>query len=203
MFPPDIISSVAADFTTETLESGANDGRNSLNKARCNKTEVMDSSSTVPLINYLYSYPFVSFLESLTNIKNLVPDPSLFGGGLHAILSGGFLKVHTDFNWHPNLKLWRRVNVFIYLNEDWEDNYGGALELWNGNLTHCFHRIMPLANRLVIFSSSGNSYHGHPRPLNTPNHVMRKSIAMYFYSVEPPPGESPSSSFRNTVFVET
>ena len=53
----------------------------------------------------------LEFLETLTGIDGLVPDPYFAGGGLHQIVRGGFLKVHADFNWHPKLRLDRRLNM--------------------------------------------------------------------------------------------
>ena len=125
---------------------------------------------------------FLEFLESLTGIKGLIPDPYYEGGGLHQIVRGGFLKVHADFNWHEQLKLDRRLNVLVYLNRDWKEEYGGHLELWNREMTSCERRILPIFNRCVVFSTTDFSHHGHPEPLMCPEGVTRKSLALYFYS---------------------
>ena len=34
------------------------------------------------------------------------------------------------FAWHPDNGLFHRVNVLVYLNSDWKEEYGGMLELW-------------------------------------------------------------------------
>ena len=60
------------------------------------------------------SRQFLLFLETLTGIENLIPDPYFLGGGIHSSKKGGFLNIHTDFNWHHKLQLHRRVNVLIY-----------------------------------------------------------------------------------------
>jgi hypothetical protein len=125
---------------------------------------------------------FIEFLESLTGIEGLVPDPHYEGGGLHQIVPGGFLKVHADFNWHKQLKLDRRLNILVYLNRDWKEEYGGHLELWNRDMTRCEQRILPIFNRCVIFSTTDFSYHGHPEPLKCPDGMTRKSLALYYYS---------------------
>jgi Rps23 Pro-64 3,4-dihydroxylase Tpa1-like proline 4-hydroxylase len=125
---------------------------------------------------------FLEFLESLTGITGLIPDPYFEGGGLHQIVPGGFLKVHADFNWHKDLKLDRRLNVIVYLNRDWEEEYGGHLELWNRDMTRCERRVLPIFNRCVIFSTTDFSYHGHPEPLSCPEDMTRKSLALYYYS---------------------
>ena len=64
----------------------------------------------------LNSAKFCHFLEVLTGISGLVPDPYFEGAGIHEIRADGFLKMHTDFNWNEKLELDRRLNMFIYLN---------------------------------------------------------------------------------------
>ena len=90
------------------------------------------------------SYEFINFLNNLTGIKEkLIPDPYLWGGGFHELKNEGFLNIHSDFNVHPELKLNRRINLLIYLNKDWQENYGGSLELWDKKMKHCVKRINP------------------------------------------------------------
>ena len=110
---------------------------------------------------------------ALTGNRGLIPDPYFGGGGLHQIESGGFLKIHTDFNVHPKLKLDRRVNMLVYLNHDWRDEWGGHLELWNAAMTERRQKIAPLFNRTVVFSTTDSSFHGHPHPLATPSGITR------------------------------
>ena len=124
----------------------------------------------------------LAFLERLTGIDGLIPDPYFGGGGLHQIVRGGFLKIHADFNVHPKLKLDRRLNVLVYLNKDWPEEYGGALELWSRDLERLERSILPLFNRTVIFSTTDTSFHGHPRPLQCPESRTRKSVSLYYYT---------------------
>ncbi|MEH6569388.1 MAG: 2OG-Fe(II) oxygenase [Halioglobus sp.] len=135
------------------------------------------------LIWELNSSTFIRALEGLTGIKNLIPDPSLRGGGLHQILPGGLLGVHADFTHHVQYDLERRVNLLLYLNKDWDDEYEGHLELWDQKASHCVKRIRPLAGRCVIFNTDSDSFHGHPRPLACPEDRTRKSIAIYYYTL--------------------
>lgn len=142
------------------------------------------------LIRFMNSQPFIAFIQKLTGIKEtLVGDPYLIGGGLHQIRAGGMLKVHADFNKHRMLGLDRRVNVLVYLNEDWEESYGGHLELWDAEMKGCQQRILPIFNRFVAFSTTDFSYHGHPDPLTCPGTRTRNSIAMYYYSNGRPKSE--------------
>jgi Rps23 Pro-64 3,4-dihydroxylase Tpa1-like proline 4-hydroxylase len=134
----------------------------------------------------LNSSLFVTFLEELTGIEGLIGDPHLRGGGLHEIERGGLLGVHADFNFYKRLHLWRRLNVLIYLNAEWNEEWGGHLELWDGESKTCVKRIAPTFNRAVIFDTSSRSYHGHPHPLNCPDGQSRRSLALYYYTVDYP-----------------
>jgi hypothetical protein len=137
----------------------------------------------------LNSFRFCSFLENLTGISGIIPDPYLEGGGVHEICTGGFLKMHTDFNWHKKLMLDRRINMLIYLNKDWNEAWGGHLELWDSEMGKQCIKVSPLFNRTVIFSTSDFSYHGHPDPLQSPEEISRRSLALYYYSNGRPPEE--------------
>lgn len=118
------------------------------------------------LLREFNSPNFLNFLEVLTGIDSLIPDPYYRGGGIHCIETGGKLDVHIDFNIHPKLKIHRRLNV-----------------------TKLHNKIYPIFNRLVVFATSEKSYHGHPEPLNTPNDINRKSLALYYYTVDRPENE--------------
>ena len=153
-------------------------------------------------ISFLNSYQFIDFLQKLTGIEEkLIPDPYFFGGGLHQIKKGGFLKVHADFNYHPQMKLDRRLNVLIYLNKNWKDEYGGSLELWDKNMTRCEQKLSPKFNNMVVFNTNDYSFHGHPDPLDCPENINRKSIALYYYSNGRPKSEiNPNMRFHNTLY---
>jgi len=140
------------------------------------------------ILSAFNSYPFLNFLEKLTGIDKLLPDPYFHGGGVHQILSGGKLAIHTDFNDLKALDLYRRINVLFYLNKDWKPEYFGDLELWDEELKGCVRSVAPIFNRVVVFDTNKKSFHGHPAPLNTPEHTTRKSLALYYYTAKPIPG---------------
>jgi hypothetical protein len=150
-------------------------------------------------LDALNSFEMLLWLEALTGIEGLIPDPYFGGGGLHQIEPGGFLKVHADFNVHPKLKLDRRLNMLVYLNKDWREEWGGHLELWDRAGGACAERILPVFNRTVIFSTSDTSYHGHPDPLASPPGVTRKSVSLYYYTAGRPAEER--SAPHDTIFV--
>jgi len=134
------------------------------------------------LIFAFNSYPMIHFLERLTGIDGLIPDPHLNGGGLHQILPGGRLAIHADFNYLERLKLYRRVNLLLFLNKNWNEAYGGHLEMWDESMHQCMRRILPTFNRCVILNTGRTSYHGHPQPLDCPQNTTRKSLAFYYYT---------------------
>ena len=137
--------------------------------------------------------PFLDFLENVTGIGGLLPDQHFTGGGMHQILEGGILDIHTDFNFYDRLKLYRRLNVLLYLTAYWQPDYGGSLELWTDAPSRdgqCFREIPPISNRLVIFETYKTSFHGHPREWSAPNGTTRRSIALYYYTAEPAEGKA-------------
>jgi len=147
------------------------------------KGERFFGEKTKAFMHYLNSEPFLNFLQELTGIEEiLVNDPYYHGAGQHEIKPGGFLKIHVDFNKHKTLGLDRRINVLVYLNKDWDESYGGHFELWKTDMSECGAKILPLFNRMAIFSTTDKSYHGHPDPLQCPDGMSRKSLALYYYS---------------------
>lgn len=147
------------------------------------KGEYTFGDQTKKLVHFLNSQPFLEFLQKITGIEEtLIPDPYFEGGGFHEIKPGGFLKVHVDFHKNKKLQLSRRVNFLIYLNKDWEEEYGGHLELWGKDMSQCVSKILPKFNRAAMFSTTGDSWHGHPDPLNCPEGKSRKSLALYYYT---------------------
>lgn len=165
------------------------------------KGEYRFGDTTKEFMHYLNSQPFLEFLSELTGIENLIPDPFYDGGGMHQILPGGMLKIHADFNKHPRTKLDRRLNVLIYLNEDWKEEYGGQFELWDLEMKACRKSITPLFNRMAMFSTTSTSYHGNPNVVKCPEGRSRKSLALYYYTNGRPAEEqSVSDANHNTIF---
>jgi hypothetical protein len=133
--------------------------------------------------------PFIRFLEQLTGIEHLLPDPHLSGGGIHLSRHGGHLGVHADFNWHEQLQAHRRLNLLIYLTPDWRREYGGELELWSCDGTKRERIVEPDFNRAVLFTTRSDTFHGHPNPWAAPEGIYRQSIALYYYTTSRPGDE--------------
>ncbi len=129
----------------------------------------------------LNSATFLAFLEELTGTKGILPDVTYNHCGMHSTGRGGRLMIHTDVNRHPlGLKMHQYLNLILFLNRDWKEEYGGHLELWNRERKP-EHRILPIANRVVLFDTGTQSLHGHPHPLTCPEDRRRNSLAVYYY----------------------
>ncbi|HVA38097.1 MAG TPA: 2OG-Fe(II) oxygenase [Candidatus Dormibacteraeota bacterium] len=145
----------------------------------------------------LRSERFLGWLQRVTGIADLSPDPELHGGGLHQGPDGSYLDIHADFNLHPRLGLYRRLNVLIYLNPAWNQTWGGYLELWARDMSECRASIEPILNRCVIMETHDRAFHGY-RQLHLPEGTTRKSVASYYYS--PHRSEAQSAESHNTLF---
>lgn len=224
IFPRQTVEAVAAEIPEVVLPHGCVSGAAScyLRRGTHYRKSELHRSAMGPYTNMLFttlrSPRFVQFLEVLTGISGLVPDPGFEGSGVHLTGDGGVLAVHHDFNWmhclrdtagdaaYPyddcsrptargrrsqtgRVRLHRRVNVFIYLNRAWRNSYGGHLELWTRNMSRCAQRILPSLGRFAVFSSTDFSLHGHPTPMRLPRGRMRRSIAFYYYTVDRPSEE--------------
>lgn len=139
------------------------------------------------LLAELSAMSFIEFLQTLTGVQGLIPDPHFRGAGLHLTLPGGHLALHVDFNRDRFRNLSRRVTVLYYLNPDWQPTWGGDLELWSGDLARCEARIVPVLDRLVVLAHGETCWHGHPEPLACPPGRARAVVAAYFYTADPAP----------------
>lgn len=135
-------------------------------------------------LQYFNSEPFLKFLSDLTGIKGLMGDPTFSGGGCHKIHTEGKLNLHVDYNLNE-FNQFRVLNFLLYLNPDWEEEWEGALELWNYETKKCERKIFPIFNRAAIFTLSDHSIHGHPIPLKCPEHIQRYSLALYYFIEQP------------------
>ncbi|MBL7815825.1 MAG: 2OG-Fe(II) oxygenase [Saprospiraceae bacterium] len=188
-FNPQMLDEVLAEF--DDLDNGETLKYDTPNEVKlASKGETRFGSKTKAFVHFLNSEPFLQFLQELTGIEEvLMPDPYFEGAGYHQTKPGGFLKIHADFNKHRLTKLDRRLNVLVYLNKDWKDEYGGHFELWDKEMTHCVRKVSPKFNTLAMFSTTDFSYHGLPNPLTCPPDRSRKSIALYYYTNGRPANE--------------
>ena len=180
--PEDLVAQLVEHFPTEKLKSDVvfDYGYAGHHKRQILPADCDDFCRRA--FDFFNSQPFLEFLEGLSTIEGLLPDPYFAGGGFHEIGTGGKLGIHADFRINNKLHLSRRMNVIVYLNEGWREEYNGSLELWSRDMKNRVKSVTPVWNRCVIFNTDADSYHGHPDPLATPEGVLRRSVALYYYT---------------------
>jgi len=165
------------------------------------KTQIVDPAlfpaPVARLADYCSRQEFRDTLSALTGIPNLLWDQKFVGGGMHQTAAHGLLDVHVDFNRLEGSGWYRRVNLLLYLNEHWRDEWGGKLELWDHRVRRCVHTFAPKLNRCVIFATSERSFHG-VTACTCPPDVVRSSFALYYYTKEPP--TDGSAAEHSTIF---
>ena len=186
---------VGPEFADENFPQPDWSGWRSLGDTYQIKKFTCDDIARIPrpfqqLIQELSEPTFLRALEKVTGIPKLLPDPYLVGGGLHLSGPGGILGKHTDFHIYDAMDLYRRVNVLVYLNEDWDESYGGCLEV--GDRSKDGALVIPGWGRVMIFTTDDKSVHGFPKPI-TEGH-WRRSVALYYYTALEAPGFSGDAS---------
>lgn len=158
-------------------------------KRVCNNWNVFPSL-TYRVFSFFNSQIFLDFLSvNLLSGMPLYADNGLNGGGWHIHKRGGKLNTHLDYSLHPKLNLQRKLNIIIYLNPEWREEWGGALGLWSNESADkpgtLVKKVWSKFNRAIIFDTTQNSWHGLPEPLECPEGQSRRSLAAYFLC-EPP-----------------
>ena len=180
LFPSGVIERVLDEFPTTDDKRWTNLENSKSHRKQAIAEDWLLAPHTRHVMAQFNSAVFIEFLERLSGMKGLIPDPHYLGGGLQQIGSGGFLKIHTDVPYHKSWKLDRQLNVLLYMNKDWDEAWGGKFELWDDQMTS--HKsVVPVFNRMVIFATP-NAKHGHPDPLLTPEGTFRRAFVMHYYS---------------------
>lgn len=171
----DDLKSLQQDEDSETFQRAQENLKTQYNPERL-------PSYSRALFHTFNSRPFILFLEEMTGIKGLIPDPYYIGAGIHRVGNGGHLDIHADFNLHKQMGVERRLNVLIYLNDDWQAEWGGSFEIWENDMSAKVKGFAPIFNRMCCFSTGSNTFHGNPEVVNHPNGEPRQSIALYYYT---------------------
>ena len=168
------------------------------------RRDVRDISDAYREVDDLLQTPeFLNLMSDITGIPDLLYDSEYHGGGTHENVDGASLYTHVDFNYHP--KGWhRRLNLIVYLSPEWEEEWGGSLELHSNPWEPWDDSAKPVPtkfNHAVIFETSERSWHGFPR-IQLPEdrrHLTRKSFAIYLYTKERPADQTAAS--HSTIYV--
>jgi hypothetical protein len=181
-FNPDLLDLVAEEFEDDVGPAWrtVNSNQHEFTQRTAPGTELGPACELY--FSLVYSGWFVRVLSHLSGVEEPVVDPQRYGGGLHETRTGGHFGVHRDFDRHLRTGLNNEMVFITYLNKNWQPEWGGGLELWDGSATRCMACVEPEFGRSVLLKHNEVSYHGHPHPLSAPEGVSRRSIAAYYYS---------------------
>lgn len=148
------------------------------------------------LVNVLHSSEFIRWVEKVSGVDRLIPDPHLIGSGYMKSFAGDTLKIHTDFNWVEELHLHRAVSIIIYFNKVWDDKWGGALDFFDFNKQKKVSSTMPAFGNMLMWTYHNLVFHGMERPMTCPDNVSRKGIRIFYYksNSQPDPIHPPHRS---------
>ena len=188
-----------ADLVAQAEREGraiAPDAMAEIPMSRQHKHETGDDAllgpATRALLGVLDGPRWIAVLEAVTGVTGLTADPHRYGAGLHSTPTGGSTMVHTDFTRHPVTGWHHRTNTLLYLNSDWPEDAGGALELWPPSMTALGRRVLPRAGTLVLWETSPRTPHGLPDPVAASGGRARLALASYHYAPPPPGGVPPA-----------
>lgn len=183
-FPPAVADALAAAFPGERGIDWdlRHDSPESRKKIVCS-SEAKFPTDIREALWFFHSAMFVDFVETLMGMTELIVDPTHRGCGMHSTGVGGHVGIHSDSSRHPNQALDQRLNLILWLNQGWQEEWGGHLELWDRDGRDCRVKIMPAHNRMALFETATTCYHGHPHRLTCPDDRRRNSLAVYYYQV--------------------
>jgi Rps23 Pro-64 3,4-dihydroxylase Tpa1-like proline 4-hydroxylase len=180
------------------------------------RSDYADNESLSPNIKEVFQVinggKFMKQLSRLTGIEGLISDPYFDGGGVNIIENKGTLAVHIDGTTQERMQVCRRVNVILFLNESWDADWNGMHEQWDFTRKDlsptdpaqdwvCVRKILPKFNRLYVFTTNDNSWHGHAGSLKLPNGIERRSLIAYYYTSTRPESDLSFDSPHRAIFI--
>ena len=178
--PADIFEAVVNDIGNISNDSYTVFSNNTSYRKECR--DFKEAPLLQSLAHGFHSSNVVKWLEEITEVKKLIPDPHLRGGGLARVPAGNTLGLHTDFNWNDQLMLNRKVNLILYLTPNWQSAWNGDLEFWDFDNKECLVKIEPKANRLAFWNYDPRLIHGLSSALSMPDNVTRDNLIHFYYT---------------------
>lgn len=190
--PTDVLELVQHEIENLPQHLWSNFTRNGSMMMECNNLRY--SPGIRQLVLNLHSAEFLQWLEAMTGIQKLIPDPHLIGAGLMRCGPGHSLKLHTDFNWNEQLQVNRALSLIIYVSKSWQPEWQGHLEFWDHSKSTCLHRIEPKPNRLLLWNYDERMIHGHPHDITAPPGFFRDGLRLFYFTSNGQPKNPPHRS---------
>ena len=125
----------------------------------------------------------VALIGEITGFKDLEPDVDLYAGGISAMSKGAYLRPHLDNSHDKDRNRYRVLNLLYYVTPDWQQDYGGCLQLWDEGPGGLVRTFPCLFNSVVIMATAKNSWHS----VNKVTHDgMRCCVSNYYFSPHSP-----------------
>lgn len=177
--PEDFASTMATECESIPLQHWTEFTRKGSFMRECKRLE--HAPVAFDFVNQMHSALGMEWMTSITGIKDLIPDPYLTGAGYSRSFRGDSLQLHSDFNWNDQIKVHRMLSFIIYLNPDWQEEWGGALEFTDFNKEKVIQSVPPLFNRAIIWRYHKRGFHGYPNPLTCPENMSRNTFRLFYY----------------------
>lgn len=184
---PLLVTSMAAELDQIPLRNCKHFIRRGSNMYEHNDLDATPQAQAV--VNVLHGRRFLAWLEAVSGVQGLIPDPHLTGAGYVKSFAGDSLQIHSDFNWCDQLKLHRAVSLIIYLNRDWDQSWGGALNFYAEDRTSIINSVLPGSGNLFIWRYHPLALHGYPSPMTCPSTHSRKALRLFYYTSNALPSE--------------
>ena len=136
----------------------------------------------------------VNFFKEVCNVNSLFPDENLYAGGVSMMAKDNFLNPHLDNSHDKDRNHWRVFNLLYYVTPNWEENYGGNLEIWPEGVSGKPLTITSKFNRLAVMATHNKSWHSVSK---VEVDKVRCCVSNYYFSEKP---LSQSDSFHVTSF---
>lgn len=186
LFEPEILDRIVAEFpSSKNRDWHIWDTKHELKSTSKGINDL--STFTQLFCLWLSSSEVITEITKITGIDNIFADPMYHGAGLHEMYRDGWLEIHADYTKHYHLPMFRRLNLITYLNRDWEDSWGGELELWDYRDNSRKASYAPYFNRTIIFPTTDKTLHGVPNKLSCPANNSRKLVSIYYWTPVPIP----------------